>query len=71
MPALWRQHAEGACASGHFLQRHGEVSMALLAGHTAMHSAAANGPMDTVYRHKREQFIGLLVDQVRREERPG
>lgn len=66
--SLWRKHAEAPCATGSYLEHGSGFPPALLASHMAMLSAAANGPLDPVYRSKREQFVALLVDRVREEE---
>ena len=65
---LWQQHAGAICAAARYLRQQPRLPPALLASHKAMHTAAINGPLDPLYRSKREQFIALLVDQVRREE---
>jgi diguanylate cyclase (GGDEF)-like protein len=66
---LWRQHSEAHCPSGGYLAAASGLAAPLLAAHTAMHAAAIAGPLDPLYRHKREQFIALLVEQMRAEER--
>lgn len=71
-PEFWRYHAEGHCATGGYLDAAlagGANLRAAHAAHVAMHVAAAAGPHDPQYRQRRQQFLDLLIEQVRIEER--
>ena len=68
-PAFWRQHADAPCPAGRYLQRGQQRWPALHEAHEAMHAAALAGPHDAGYRHAREGFLTLLIEQMRAEER--
>ncbi|CAM0998296.1 GAF sensor-containing diguanylate cyclase/phosphodiesterase [Rhodanobacter sp. Root179] len=66
-PAFWARHAGGNCDPGEYL--HGaNLGAALNASHQAMHEAALAGPLDPVYRRRREAFLALLVEHVLERE---
>ncbi|MFK2905658.1 diguanylate cyclase [Dyella ginsengisoli] len=65
---FWRQHVDAACAVGRYLDRSVLPLTLLREAHEAMHAAALAGPHDAGYRHARERFLSLLIEQVGIEE---
>ena len=68
-PTFWKSHAEASCSLASYLECGEGVSPELVDTHTAMHEASVNGPTDITYRKMRGQFIAILIEHVRAEEK--
>jgi len=68
-PTFWRKHAEASSALVSYLASGDSISASLIDSHAAMHEASVNGPMNPAYRKTRGEFIALLTEHVRAEEK--